>query len=227
MWFGSGPDDCYKVIGRCESKRNPVVLLERNGTKYVYKAKPDCGREVSILQQLYAGGVAVPRVKSRVPGGFIMYFCAGQPLVDYLETQEANGMGLASVQNSLRCLVDWFANFYRELHRTQGLIMGDVNLRNFLYDGEAVTAVDFEACTSGRIEQDMGQAAAFLLNYDPPGTTWKKHATRFLLQEAHRQLQIDLQHTKAETAAEMAAMECRRHRPIPKELFSWIDSLDV
>jgi len=127
--------------------------------------------EAQILRQLHAHGVPVPQVIEAQENLLILDFLPGQPLPDVIEHGDYCPVQLA------HALYDWFAAFAQAC---PGLSRGDVNGRNFLYDGTQVFAVDFEEeLQPGSLADDCGRLAAFLATY----------------RTAHSEKQAELVHT--------------------------------
>ena len=136
------------------SKKNNVQLVDGQ----VHKHSPTALQEAAIVQQLHAAGVPVPQVISAEDCLLILELLPGQPLPDAIERGDYDPTQLA------QALCDWFALFDAAC---PGMSRGDVNGRNFLYDGSKIYAVDFEeALQSGSLACDCGRLAAFLATYN-------------------------------------------------------------
>ena len=137
-----------------QSKRNEVHL--KDGA--VHKIGPRARQEAETLQFLRGQGVAVPKVLRCDENLLVLEHLPGQTLPDLIEH------GSYDVHVLSAALRDWFADYYTAL---PGMLRGDVNGRNFLYDGQLVYSVDFEdPLLPGPPAQDAGRLAAFLASYD-------------------------------------------------------------
>jgi len=87
----------------------------------------------------------------------VLELLPGVPLADVVERGDYEPEALAAA------LCDWFAAFYAAM---PGLTRGDVNGRNFLWDGTRMRGVDFEECPPGPPAHDAGRLAAFVDTYD-------------------------------------------------------------
>ena len=172
------------------SKKNNVRLI--NGQ--VHKCSPTALLEAQILRNLHARGVPVPQVISAQNKLLILECLPGQPLPDVIE------QGNYCPAQLTHALCDWFAAFTLAC---PGLSRGDVNGRNFLYDGTQIFAVDFEdALQPGSLACDCGRLAAFLATY----------------RSTHREKQAELVHTFMQKSGypvhaflcELVAMQQRR-----------------
>ena len=113
--------------------------------------------EASILRELYSHGVAVPNILGRRGNTLLLEYLPGEPLPDWIERGDYDPEALA------HALCDWFAAFYAVM--PEGEMRGDVNGRNFLYDGTKIYSVDFEdRCFGGRAK-DAGRLAAYIGTY--------------------------------------------------------------
>lgn len=172
------------------SKKNEVFLIrgeaaDGNTLSVVCKLsrKKDPEREFRMLGFLRSCRVRVPQP----------LLCLGNLLVvEYIE-----GMSLADLFSADRGpenvrvaeeLSRWLAGLHRITRRQlvgetdfpvgcgdagDSLLMGDVNLKNFLYAPEGIYGLDFEDYTFGNPLQELGRVAAFILANDPGFQSWK------------------------------------------------------
>jgi tRNA A-37 threonylcarbamoyl transferase component Bud32 len=176
---------------RFYSKRNEVVL--RDG--HVHKHIPNAPQEAAILKFLSEHGVRVPQVISCTENLLVLEHLPGETLPDLIEHGAYNPANLA------QALCDWFAAFYAAC---PGKSRGDVNGRNFLYDGNVIDSVDFEdALAPGSPARDGGRLAAFLATYE----THDKKKQAELVREFTQRFGGDLQ---PEYELELLAMQKRR-----------------
>jgi len=152
------------------SKRNNVQLV--NGQ--VHKCSPTALIEAQLLRQLHANGVGVPQVISAQHKLLVLEYLPGTPLPDVVESGDYNPVLLA------QALCIWFAAFSQAC---PGMLRGDVNGRNFLYDGTQIFAVDFEEhLQPGSLTCDCGRLAAFLATYDTPHRAKQTQLVHALMQ---------------------------------------------
>jgi hypothetical protein len=207
-------------VKRFASKKNRVALMEfREGTypdntavmkQYVHENR--AVREASILQRLQ-GKAAVPRVFDCSDDTLVMEYIPGPTLADWLEAEEIRCHGTVppTVEQMLCRLLQWLAQLYDVLagDSDETMIMGDVNLRNFIV-GDELTGVDFEDVTAGCIEEDLGKLAAFMLMYRPEKTRWKYNLVEMWLIRASEKFHIPVGKIQMEMDKEMKRMTLRR-----------------
>jgi len=120
--------------------------------------------EAAFLRELRAGGAAVPAVLACREGVLVMEVLPGEPLPDVIERGGYDAGALAGA------LCEWFGGFYGAVAAvpdgTAGEARGDVNGRNFLWDGARVYGVDFEERCFGSMARDAGRLAAFIETYE-------------------------------------------------------------
>lgn len=185
------------------SKRNEVAL--RDGLVYKQIKDPRAAwLEASILRDLHSRGVPVPQVRDCRDGLLVLEYLPGEPLADAVERGGYDPAALAMA------LCDWFAAFYAAV--PPGALRGDVNGRNFLYDGAKIYSVDFEERCFGPRARDAGRLAAFIVTYDT-----RDEARRTALAEAFvsafaERFGCDTRAIYAEQALEYESMARRRER---------------
>ncbi len=169
-------------------------------------------REAGFLDRL-RGRAAVPRVFACRGTELILEYVPGLTLAEWLEAQEMNHPDTIPpvVDQMLLKLLDWLSRFYAALSGNEGdtVVMGDVNLRNFIV-GDTLTGIDFEDAAAGDIEEDLGKIAAFMLMYRPEKTRWKSALVDRWLAAASQQFDIPRERIQLEMDAEMERMALRR-----------------
>ena len=129
----------------------------------------------------------------------------GKNLVDWLEQQEKNRIPLWDIWEKL---ADWLIAFWRHT----GLVMTDVNLRNFLYDGQSETlyGLDFEQCDQGSIEVCAATVAAFIRTYRPAHTPLKEAVSAFVLERFADRCGLDRESLRRQSQAREEILLQRR-----------------
>ena len=186
------------------SKRNEVAL----GDGLVYKRVQSpraAALEASILRELRGRGIAVPSVIACRDTLLILEYLPGEPLPDLIER------GAYEPQTLARALCDWFAAFYAAIPSAE--LRGDVNGRNFLYDGVKIYGVDFEERCYGPRARDAGRLAAFLTTYHSPDPARQAVLAEAFTQEFSVRFACAPEDIFSEQASEYAAMRQRRTRP--------------
>ncbi|MCL2517157.1 MAG: hypothetical protein FWF15_01215 [Oscillospiraceae bacterium] len=137
------------------SKRNKVFLRDNIVEKH-FNTIESASFEAAMLEKLYAAKVRVPKFIAQENNVIKMSYIPGETIPDLLEHE-------FDTQKVADGIVKWFADFYRAEN-----FRGDVNGRNFLWDGENIWGVDFEEEVFGVKEQDFGRLIAFILTYTSP-----------------------------------------------------------
>lgn len=166
-----------RIIKQFNSKRNQVFLVEdRSHDKprlVVEKHMVSTGKEKNILEQLLRHGVAVPKVLDSSANRLVLQYIPGPTLCDHLEELEDSGVPTSYALPLVKAWCSWLQSCYSALSQGWNVILGDVNLRNFLLFDNVVYGLDFECCSVGRVEEDLGKIIAFMLTYNPAFTAWK------------------------------------------------------
>ena len=185
------------------SKRNEVTL--RDGLVYKQTKNPQqAALEASILRELRGRGVAVPQVVACRGNLLILEYLPGEPLPDLI------GRGAYDPDALAGALCDWFAAFYAAV--STGQLRGDVNGRNFLYDGTRIHSVDFEERCYGLPAQDAGRLAAFLATYDTCDRERQAALTWAFTRAFSARFACGAEDIKAQQELEYAAMRLRREQ---------------
>ncbi len=153
------------------SKKNHIYREQSGEQMVVVKQFTDPQRfqmEKEIGSLLQDTCLAITRRLSvNEPQQQIVYaYIDAQPLVDLIETAQPE-----QARNMIAQVCAWMIMFYRIMRDKTGqpYILGDVHLRNFLYQARTgqVYGVDFEECRLGRIETDVARLFTFILHYEP------------------------------------------------------------
>ena len=156
-------------------RKNSVSLVSLNGfkvVKKVYAFEEDLEREKQMYEMLADFG-CVPEC---FPGGekelYISYI-SGPTFLEILERQEEQNCVDESLWRRL-------AQLLVEVYRKTGIIYGDINLRNFLYDEEKdrIYFIDLERCCEGNIVEKAAELCAFIPLYYPQNTEIKKQISK-------------------------------------------------
>ena len=185
-----------------KSKRNYVYLENNLVYKSVTTGNAVALAEAEILRKLYISGVNVPKVLGVNRGVIVMECIEGTTLADVIERENISPETLAER------IVEWFMAFYEVF---PSKIRGDVNCRNFIITHDnRVFGIDFEDLPTGRKEIDLGRLRAFILNYDPPYTDYKKRLTQALTNCFDARFDIDREIADIEQSLEIERMQMRR-----------------
>ena len=168
-----------QTVGKYKSRRNDVRLVQTDEGRCVVKVFPEgeaFHRELQMYRLLQDGGLPCAAVLAAQENTLVLTQLPGRNLVDCLEEQEQTGR---PVWNVWEKLVEWLIAF----HRHTGLVMTDVNLRNFLYDEKTnmLYGVDFEECDVGSMAVCAARVAAFIRTYTPAHTALKQELSQYIL----------------------------------------------
>jgi len=169
--------------------------------------------EAKELRTLHAMGVRVPEVYELDGAVLKMQYILGETLPDIIAHLE-NSTGLPdleAVADKAKKIIGWFYDFYKAVNTDEtGEIRGDVNGRNFVFDGSYCWGVDFEEKSFGDKEKDIGRLIAFALTYEPPGTLVKAELADMLLKYAIVELGVLAEEVCHQRDLELEAMKRRR-----------------
>ena len=157
------------------SRRNRVNLVQHpsfTAVRKMFANAKDYERERAVYALLESTDLPRPRVLQEYTQNCMYYEFIDAPTVcDLIEQAETHKVDEETLIRAYQLMIDWINTFYR----ATSLSMGDVNARNFLFDGETIYGLDFESTKDDRgVEDDMGQMLAFLMTYHPADSGLKK-----------------------------------------------------
>lgn len=167
-------------------------------------ARPaDAGREAAVYRLLEGSELPHARVVNEAGNALVL---SRLPGITYLELLERQELEQTAELAPWTALAAWTAEFYR----VTGLVPGDVNLRNFLYDPDTKTAagVDFEACRPGDPSEMWARLCAYVLLYDPAQTPWKRRVAEHLRAQAASSWPV----SPAQVAEAVEALKAARNK---------------
>ena len=198
------------------SKKNHIYREQAGQQEVVVKHFTDPIRfhmEKEIGELLQETDLSTPRRLSvnEQEQEIIYAYVPAVPLVDIIETED-----LDKLYTIFTRMCTWMMKFYSIIQEKTGqqYILGDVHLRNFLYDDRdgQVFGVDFEECRPGRIETDVARLYTFILHYEPAFTPRKKALADYLLKKFHSFIELNEDFLQSEIGRETAELLLRRHR---------------
>jgi Ser/Thr protein kinase RdoA (MazF antagonist) len=221
-----------KVLHKFKSRKNDVYLvraMNRDGSsmEYVHKifrSDEAASKEARLLKELRKNGLYVPAVYYTDKSCLIMEYIRGSTLCDKIfdiekaaDKEEVRSEEAAGIIIHELCY--WLKSFYTYVKGTDKsrLILGDVNLRNFIFDGR-VCGIDFEEVKTGLVEEDIGRMCAFLLTYNPAFTPWKRRFAVSLLERLSKEINIDRSIVEAEFKKELYSIAERRGLLISRDI---------
>jgi len=191
-WKGCGLDNEAMVWQDLFSRKNRVSVVRHNGLVVVRKrfsCEESYEREKEAYQLLAKTPIPRPRVMEEYAQNCMYYEYIDAPTVcDLLESAEKGEVSEETIIKVYLLMVDWIDLFHQATHTS----MGDVNARNFLFDGEVIYGLDFENTQQDRcVEEDIGQVLAFLMCYTPMDSKLKKKVFESVIEHASGPLAYD------------------------------------
>ena len=198
-----------------KSKKNKVRLYQGHIEKY-HKSPEAAKFEADRLTRLHDMGLSVPKLFSVCGNMLKMEYIPATPLPDLIDQWEEEP-NLKAQEIMARGIVTWLADYYKAVNtKNTGETRGDINGRNFLFDGEKVWGVDFEERAFGSVEEDIGQLLAFVLTYHPDHTPLKQSLANIIACQAVRKLHLSLQILLQQQALALEIIGKRRIIPTCK-----------
>lgn len=197
-----------EVVKNYKSRCNSARLVQTPEGRVVRKTLADeeaFQRELEIYRLLRDKDLPCARVLGAEDKTLVLSELPGKTLVDCLQEQESAGQPQWEVWEKL---VVWLTGFYRHT----GLVMTDVNLRNFLYDEETKTlyGLDFEECRAGSMMLPAAQVAAFIRTYEPENTPLKQEISRYVLEQFAKKTEMEVEELFLESAKQEEMLLARR-----------------
>lgn len=123
-------------------------------------------KENQNLEYLKKNKLAVPKVVFKDYDKLILEYIPGEIVCDLLEKQ------------SMGKWIDEFARWMADLHKIENgktsLLKMDVNLKNFIFNGDKIYGLDFEEMGHGDPRYDLANICFFILT-NSPSFTREKH----------------------------------------------------
>jgi len=186
------------------------VRLSNGRIEKFHISKETAQFEANKLVRLHSMGLAVPKVLSAKDNIIIMEYIDAAPLPDLIDVWE-NKLCSSSQELAAKGVIDWLAKYYIAVDNANtGITRGDINGRNFLFDGKKVWGIDFEEQACGTIIEDIGQLLAFVLTYDPENTPLKKNLASIMANQAVKNFNFNLDDILTEQSKQIKIMENRR-----------------
>jgi len=189
-----------------KSKRNDVLLVNGVVEKH-HRTAQAAAQEAQNLMGLHKAGVRVPQLITVQDNILHIEYIPGATIPDLLEQLEAHPNS-DTRKKATNKIVEWLQSFYN----ATGAARGDINGRNFLFDGESIWGVDFEEPLTGVCAPaiDIGRLMAFVQTYTPQGTPIKRQFANMLMQEAIQEFGISAVEILHHRDTELQAMLTRR-----------------
>ena len=155
------------------SKRNHVELVGDRVVK-IFLNKTDFNRETAIYQKLsQSRSINIPKIinYNEDENTITLEYIDGPTVLELLENLE-NCTQIDQAVQVLLSTVLWLEQFYK-VFEGSNQVMGDVNLRNFIWFDSMVFGIDFESSGNGDITLEEAELFARYLLYDPIESDFK------------------------------------------------------
>lgn len=155
------------------SKKNHVELIDGKVVK-TFLSESDFKKELSIYQQLgQSYSMKIPEIIcfDEEKYTITISYLEGPTVLELLELLEENSQIDQAVQVLLATLT-WLDTFYLVFDGSYQ-VMGDINLRNFIWFENMVFGIDFESSCIGNIASEKAELLARYLLYDPIESDFK------------------------------------------------------
>ena len=168
-------DECISMT----SRRNDVRHCQWNGKDVIRKrftAQVDYLQEKSVYQNLLQDSPQLcPNVITfdDLRKEIILEYVSGVTVLEALEKAEIEKNQEQGIEIFTQ-LFDWMQSFYnsQKTEMAQG-VMGDINLRNFIWVEQHIVGIDFEGSCLGDKSDEILRMMAFYLLYEPERTSFK------------------------------------------------------
>ena len=203
-------EEALKLTGEKQvSHRNEVYAVTLGDTPCIRKRYIQEGvsqTEYETLKKLYKAGVRVPEILAFDGDNIVLSFIDGVTYEAVLGAYEDGTMTEDEAFASARALASWLFGYYAALKRKRG----DINLRNFIWNGENCFGVDFEeAPDKAPFEEDAGRMLTYTAAYRPICTQKKARFCRELV-KAFRTGGMDVSLIRRFALTEVSDMAARR-----------------
>ena len=170
------------------------MRLINNIVEKQFKSDEAAFKEAAILKYLSSKGLKVPQVISHQGDTIQMEYIKGYTLPDLIDMWEQDAPSDVDVDVVAKGLVEWLVSFYIATDSTNTkAIRGDINGRNFIFDGKDIWGLDFEEECFGDSRDDIGLLLAFITTYNPANTSLKKLFAKQVVSFSNKMLNIALE----------------------------------
>ncbi|MDX9799994.1 MAG: hypothetical protein RBT69_01510 [Spirochaetia bacterium] len=208
----------YAVKHHFFSRRNAVFLVEafrEDGLQFdfVYKSYIAGDMQTEYENLIRMNSSWVPKVLALGRTALCLEYIEGPLMIEKLESAEKTN---SSFTGEIAAFVTFLDIFYTAM---PGYIYGDINFRNFIFGTKGVSGIDLEEAAPGEIAVDIGNAASYLLTYDPCFTPYKNEVTDYFIQLCVRKFDLNIKEVENEKKRGIESINTRRALK-NKKLFS-------
>jgi len=181
-------------------KRNQIFVMK----KYSVDDISILEREYKNIKMLQKSGISVPQIIFKSDNSLFFEYIRGELIGDLVERQ---CMGSWIDKFAL-----WLVNLHKLSDKSGKLLKMDVNLRNFIYSGDKIYGLDFEAISYGDIRTDLGNICFFILTNTPSFTKEKHIIMRRFLQSYEKYSGSELKEMDKYLLKSKAEAKIRRYQ---------------
>lgn len=197
------------------SKRNRVLRIKDNTKTYIRKIFSDeksFNKELEIMSFLQLNSTHVPKI-IEVGDNEITYEDLGDvTLLHWLESKENEGaMEYDDLINNLISSLNELYSLLR-MEFKEELVLFDMNFRNFILSGGNIYRVDFEQVKTGSRDSDLGKLLAFLINYHPENSKWKREFRDSIIEALKKDNTFNVNEILRYELEEIERMKIRRNK---------------
>lgn len=197
------------------SKRNKVLRIKHNTKTYIRKIFSDeksFNKELEIMSFLQLNSTHVPKI-IEVGDNEITYEDLGDvTLLHWLESKENEGtMEYDDLINNLISSLNELYSLLR-MEFKEELVLFDMNFRNFILSGGNIYRVDFEQVKTGSRDSDLGKLLAFLINYHPENSKWKREFRDSIIEALKKDNTFNVNEILRYELEEIERMKIRRNK---------------
>ncbi len=215
----------YTILDKFSSKKNEVhkvrcifdigdppaniVVKKFKGKRWQCRLK----REYTVLKGLENLKIPAPKVYLKCKNSLLLEYIQGRNFLELLEESERKKRRIP--QDLIYGLCGYIYTFNKDFKETywKDYILGDINLKNFLVEGEKFYKVDFEECKEGNAVEDAGRLCAYFLTYRPEFSQWKSRVFKDIYSILTKDFNMDKEKLVNEIFKEFEAMQKRRDMP--------------
>ncbi len=202
------------------SRKNSVFLVRYHGKLAVCKqfnSIESAHKEWTLLFRLKSIGIPAPNPITLFGNWSIREFVDGTPISDLIDMDSHNTRWILP-------LAMWLYSF----HRYANLKLGDVNLRNFIFQEESRTiyAIDFEDVSQGNPLEDIGDLVVHILTHRPEFTDNKFRMATMLIKSYSELARIDRENIVNELYDAFLRAAVRRRNLAILNFFHFVKKID-
>lgn len=197
------------------SKRNVVKrVIEDQGTyiRKIFSNEDSFKRELEVVNILNNNLTCIPRIIHVIDQEILYEDLGGNTLLHWMEDAEKNK--IEDYENLIGGVLNILKGIYAALEKEykKEMVLYDMNFRNFILHKEDIYRIDFEQVVEGNKNDDLGKFMAFLLNYYPENTPWKRRFRDKFYQIISQDESYDISEILVQEEMEIKSINRRRNK---------------